>query len=469
MPEKGRYIQQRNILIDEDAGEGVAQIVEPNLAQAVLPDKVGETLRDPIRAYQPAELIDTDIIVVFAVVAALEHTAVQVLLFPFLAQHFIHRVRQRQRAAAGFVFHFLHRFDDNLAVFLILNDLCVEQYGFLFPVYSRPPCAQRFTAAQPQAARQHDCRIDNIPADKPQHSNQFFLGIVFTCELVFLRAVDAVKWVRVNQPVLESPLEGAVQDGVVVDNGVGDNARFEHPLVEILNVLCGDVADRQFLSGSKIPPNSTVYHSAVAFGGTLLNVFLDLFKVGAHIIVDRDKKPLKKEFIERIVAEDAMALLTPERIDTIADMAIKGNQEDLENDEVIPALRAEIQELDKSISNLLKLVEKGAESETLAARLTDLEKRKRDVERRLVVAEDDYIILDKPLIVRWLSQFLNGDIEDEDFRRQIIDLLVNSGSVWDEPDGYYKITSVYNLMEEEVKSFRVKADGCSDLRSQLPP
>lgn len=164
-----------------------------------------------------------------------------------------------------------------------------------------------------------------------------------------------------------------------------------------------------------------------------------------------------------------MALLTPERIDMIADMAIKGNREDLENDEVIPALRAEIQELDKSISNLLKLVEKGAESETLAARLTDLEKRKRDAERRLVVAEDDYIILDKPLIVRWLSQFLNGDIEDEDFRRQIIDLLVNSVTVWDEPDGYYKITSVYNLMEEEVKSFRVKADGCSDLRSQLPP
>lgn len=98
-----------------------------------------------------------------------------------------------------------------------------------------------------------------------------------------------------------------------------------------------------------------------------------------------------------------------------------------------------------------------------------MEKRKRDVERRLVVAEDDYIILDKPLIVRWLSQFLNGDIEDEDFRRQIIDLLVNSVTVWDEPDGYYKITSVYNLMEEEVKSFRVKADGCSDLRSQLPP
>ena len=133
--EEGRYIQQRHILIDEDAGEGVAQIVEPNLAQAVLLDQVGEPLCDPIRADQPAELINTDIIIVLAVVAALEHTAVQVLLFPFLAQHFIHRVRQRQRAAAGFVFHFLYGFDDDLAVFLILNDFGVEQYGFLFPIY----------------------------------------------------------------------------------------------------------------------------------------------------------------------------------------------------------------------------------------------------------------------------------------------------------------------------------------------
>ena len=182
-----------------------------------------------------------------------------------------------------------------------------------------------------------------------------------------------------------------------------------------------------------------------------------------------DKKSIRKEVIERIVAEDAFALFTPERIEWIADMAIKGNQEDLENDEVIPALRAEIKELDKGISNLLKLVERGAESDTLATRLTDLEKQKRDAERRLMVAEDDYIILDRDLIIRWLSQFLDGDIEDEEFRRQIIDLLVNSVTVWDEPDGYYKITAVYNLTDERTKSFRIKVEERSDLRSQLPP
>ena len=38
MTEEGRYIQQRHILIDEDAGEGMAQIVKPNLAQSITPD-----------------------------------------------------------------------------------------------------------------------------------------------------------------------------------------------------------------------------------------------------------------------------------------------------------------------------------------------------------------------------------------------------------------------------------------------
>lgn len=182
-----------------------------------------------------------------------------------------------------------------------------------------------------------------------------------------------------------------------------------------------------------------------------------------------DKKSIRKDVIEKIVAEDAMAFLTPDKIEMIADIAIKQNQEDIENDKVIPALKAEIHEVDKSISNLLKLVERGAESDTLASRLTDLEKKKRELERRLTVAEDDYIILEKEHIVWWLSKFLDGDIEDEDFRRQLVDLLVNSVTVWDEPDGYLKITSVYNLTEEKIRSFRIKADGSSDLRSQLPP
>ncbi len=135
----------------------------------------------------------------------------------------------------------------------------------------------------------------------------------------------------------------------------------------------------------------------------------------------------------------------------------------MEENSIIPALREQLQEINQSINNLIKMIEKGVESDNIANRLKELEKEKRATEKRLVVAEDDYIILEKDHIVWWLTKFCDGDIEDEEFRRHIIDLLVNSVTVWDEPDGWYKITSVYNLTSSKTKTFR-----CSDLNCNTP-
>lgn len=176
-----------------------------------------------------------------------------------------------------------------------------------------------------------------------------------------------------------------------------------------------------------------------------------------------DKKPLPKDFIEKTVVKDAMALLTPENIDIISDMAIKQNLEDIRSDKIIPVLEKQHRELVKSIENLLKLVERGAESETLAARLDELERQKHDIEKRIDAAKGEYIILDKEQVVWWLSRFAKGDINDEEFCRQLIDLLVNSVTVWDDPDGY-RITATYNLTDNNTRVYRIKSkDGGSDL------
>lgn len=176
-----------------------------------------------------------------------------------------------------------------------------------------------------------------------------------------------------------------------------------------------------------------------------------------------DKKPLPKDFIEKTVVKDAMALLTPENIDIISDMAIKQNLEDIRSDKIIPVLEKQQRELVKSIENLLKLVERGAESETLVARLDELERQKHDIEKRIDAAKGEYIILDKEQVVWWLSRFAKGDINDEEFCRQLIDLLVNSVTVWDDPDGY-RITATYNLTDNNTRVYRIKSkDGGSDL------
>ena len=177
-----------------------------------------------------------------------------------------------------------------------------------------------------------------------------------------------------------------------------------------------------------------------------------------------DKKNLRKDWIEQVVVEDALALLTDEHIEEIAEMAVKQSELEASQNTVVPALNSEICEVKTSINNLLKLVERGSDSESLFNRLHELEDKKKSLEKRLAEEMKDIVILEKSQVIWWLTKFSKGDASDIDFRRQIIDMLVNSVTVWDEPDGWYKITTIYNLTSQNTRTFR-----CSDLNPAGPP
>ena len=122
-----RYIEQRDVLIDKDAGEGMSQVVKADVPHAVLVKHLREEERDISRCQEVARLVRAYIIVVCAVVTALEHTAVAVLLCLLFDRHFINRRGDRQASATAGVLHFLNRFGDFLAVNLDFNNLGVEQ------------------------------------------------------------------------------------------------------------------------------------------------------------------------------------------------------------------------------------------------------------------------------------------------------------------------------------------------------
>ena len=166
-----------------------------------------------------------------------------------------------------------------------------------------------------------------------------------------------------------------------------------------------------------------------------------------------DKHPVPKVLIEREVVRQTYNLLTPEFIDELAEMCIKANREDIENDTRIPAINNEIKAVERKINNLFKLVENGAESESLAERLTELEQQKSALREQLEDAKGDYIILEKPHIVWWLTRFADGDVTDEKYCKDLINLLVNTVTVWDDPD-VYRITVTLNTTESitEVNS-----------------
>lgn len=169
-----------------------------------------------------------------------------------------------------------------------------------------------------------------------------------------------------------------------------------------------------------------------------------------------DKKSLKKEYIEKVVTEDALSLLTDEYIEELADMAVSQSHTDLEENTCIPELTQQMKGVEESLLNITKAIEKGVASDTLLNRLTELEEEKKDIEKQLIIEQKYVYVIDKPLVIFWLNKFKDGNLEDEEFRRHIINLLVNSVTVWDEPDGY-TITTAYNLTSCKTKTFRVPA------------
>lgn len=167
-----------------------------------------------------------------------------------------------------------------------------------------------------------------------------------------------------------------------------------------------------------------------------------------------DKRPLKKEWIERIVAQDAMELMTDEVIEELADMAMAQTDQDLKENTRIPELTERKKEIESGIANIIKAIEKGIASDSLMERLVELEKDKKKI-LRLLEEEEKYVCrIDREQIIFWLEKFKGGNLEDEGFRRIIIDLIVNSVTVWDEPDGF-RITTAYNLTSCKNKTYRV--------------
>lgn len=183
------------------------------------------------------------------------------------------------------------------------------------------------------------------------------------------------------------------------------------------------------------------------------------------------KKNVRKEWIERIVAEDALSLLTDDYIEQIATVAVEQNDRNIAAETEIPKIRDRIHEVDMSLNNILAAIETGQTPDLLVKRMSELEKEKKELQALDKKETSKVYELDKAHVIYWLEQFRNGSIKDEEFCRQLIDLFVNSVTIWDEDDKHYKITIAYNLANVQNKTYRLEKDGTpnlSDLDSNVP-
>ena len=156
-------------------------------------------------------------------------------------------------------------------------------------------------------------------------------------------------------------------------------------------------------------------------------------------------------------------VLTDENIDRIADAIIEPQSKE---DTTIPAMQRQLKDCKKSIENLLNAIQAGILTSSTKERLEQLEKQRDDIKLAIMQAQLQKPTYTKEQIVNWISRFKYGSIDDESYRKEIIDTFLNSVFVYDD-----KLVFTYNYRDgtETLTLQDIEAAFGSDLGRIAPP
>ena len=98
----------------------------------------------------------------------------------------------------------------------------------------------------------------------------------------------------------------------------------------------------------------------------------------------------------------------------------------------IPFLQKQLGEVERRISNLLNAIEEGLMNASAKERLDDLEAKKAELEVSLVREKIEKTPLTKEQIVFWIDRFKDGNVDDPEYRRSLVDIFVNLIFLYDD-------------------------------------
>ena len=109
-------------------------------------------------------------------------------------------------------------------------------------------------------------------------------------------------------------------------------------------------------------------------------------------------------------------------------------------------------------------IEQGIITPSTKERMDELELEKNEIEGRIASEEMKKPLLTKERIMYWLYSFKSGNIDDVEYKRRVIDTLVNSVYVYDEGDKGRRIVFTFNISGQNTATL-----SCSDIACFAPP
>lgn len=180
-----------------------------------------------------------------------------------------------------------------------------------------------------------------------------------------------------------------------------------------------------------------------------------------------DKKPAPKDWVEDIVAQDAVEVLSDEIIDYVATVAAKQSDDELRENTRIPAIEQQLRDIDGKIRNLMKAIESTPTApDVIVARIAELESQKKCLTAELAEESRSVIHLTKEMVVYFLQSIREKVIPWQTQKPMLLGLFVNSVTVYDAEPGFMKFKTAYNLTQTPQKTYKVptfRECKCSDL------
>ena len=143
-----------------------------------------------------------------------------------------------------------------------------------------------------------------------------------------------------------------------------------------------------------------------------------------------DKKTVKKEWIENIVINEIKKIIDNDSLlEEIADTALEALG--AENN-VLPLLRKQYAQVQKSIDNLLNAMEQGIITPSTKERLEALEQQKSELSVQILREETAKPTLTKKEVLFWFHKFRKLDTRKLEHRRRLIDSFINAVFLYDD-------------------------------------
>lgn len=152
------------------------------------------------------------------------------------------------------------------------------------------------------------------------------------------------------------------------------------------------------------------------------------------------KKTLRKAYIEDLILNDIVGkMFTDDMINDIADSVMRIQERD---NNILPLLQRELQDVKSKMDNLIRAMEMGMLTQATKDRFDELELQRQQIEADIVKQEIQKDLVTREQVIEWLKAMKRLDLTLDDSKRKLVDTFVNSILVYDD-----KVVVSFNYKE----------------------